>query len=122
MSNINVNNGMSNEEFKNFCINYQKQKSKKEIDFLDFTCFILDTAIHNEEDMGFMLESEYHNGDFDNAIYGTGEECWGMLFRLIGRDFEQMEEDFEYCKWEDNDNTCIAKFKNDDKEYAILRM
>lgn len=123
MSNLTtVNNGMSNEEFKNFCINYQNQKSKKEIDFLDFTCFILDTGIHNDEDMGFLMEGDYHDGNFDNCKYERGENVWKVLEELIGRDFEQMEEDFEYCSWEDNNNTCIAKFKNDNKKYAVLRM
>lgn len=122
METITTNNGMSTEEFKTFCMNYQSKMTQKEIDFLDFTCFILDTAVHSEEDMGFLLESEYHNGNFDNGVYETGEECWSMLFKLIGRDYEQMEEDFKAVKWEDNFNTAIVSFINDDKEYAILRM
>ena len=117
METILTNNQVSQE---GLFINYHKP-AQKEIDFLDCACFVLDTSIHNEEDMGFLMEDEYHEGNFDNCKYETGEEVWKVLFNVIGvEDYEEFEEKFESCSWEDNDNTCIAKI--DGVEYAILRM
>lgn len=96
--------------------------TKRLMEFTDFTAFLLFTAVECEEDMGFILESEYREGDFDNCQYATGEEVWDALEELIGMDYITMEEEFKSVKWEDNENTAIVKFKNDDKEYAILRM
>lgn len=121
METILTKNQVLIEEFNLFCLKYQTQKNQKEIDFLDCACFILDTAIHMEEDMGFLLESDYHEGEFENAVYETGEDVWKVLFNVIGvQDYEEFEEKFESCSWEDNDNTCIAKISG--VEYAILRM
>jgi hypothetical protein len=102
-------------------INYHKS-SQKEDDFLDCACFIVDTAIHNFEDMGFLRADDYHEGNFDNAAYETGEDVWKVLFNAIGvEDYEEFEDKFEsVVAWEDNDNTCIAKIAG--VEYAILRM
>ena len=103
-------------------INYHKtSQTQKEIDWLDLTCFILDTAIHNEEDMGFLTKEQLKDVDFENAIFASGEEAWDALEQLVGMDFDIMEEKFEgVVAWEDNENTCIAKIAG--IEYAILRM
>ena len=101
----------------------RKELSKKEIDFMDFTSFIVNTAVENDEDMGFLSEKDYHNGDFENSLYSSSEsEAWNNLEKLIGRDYDQMEKEFKSCRWEDNENTAIISFENDQKEYAILRM
>lgn len=125
MEKLTTNNQLSTEEFKLFCMNHQmeKKQSQKEIDFLEFTSFILNTAIHNEEDMGFLLNKEYQQGNFESAVYSRGEnETWNALQELTGRDYDTMEEDFKSVRWEDNDNTAIVSFENDVKEYTILRM
>jgi len=49
-------------------------------------------------------------------------DVWDRLHELVGRDYDTMEEEFKSIRWEDNENTAIVKFKNDNKEYAILRM
>ena len=118
MENVLINNQRSVE---GLFINYHRP-AQKEIDFLDLTSFILDTAIHNLEDMGFLSESDYHEGNFDNCQYGTNEEVWEVLFNATNvADYEEFEEKFEsVVAWEDNDNTCIAKIAG--VEYAILRM
>ena len=118
METIVTNNQLSAE---GLFMNYHRQ-TQKEIDFLDCACFILDTAIHNEEDMGFLLQSEYCEGEFENCKYETGEDVWKVLFNAINvQDYEEFEEKFEsVVAWEDNDNTCIAKIAG--VEYAILRM
>ena len=41
---------------------------------------------------------------------------------IIGMDYDTMEKEFKSIRWEDNENTAIVSFKNDNKEYAILRM
>jgi len=106
METILTNNQMSQEEFKLFCMNHQMQKEQKEIDFTDFICFILETAIHSEEDMGFTKAEAYKDGscfDEDNEElelikYATGEEAWDKLFELIGvQNYEEFEERFESC-------------------------
>ncbi|NRT88901.1 hypothetical protein [Clostridium beijerinckii] len=95
--------------------------TKRSVEFTDFTSFIMYTAIERLEDMGCILESEYHEGNFDNCVYETGENIWKVLFNVIGvKDYEEFEEKFEHCRWEDNYNTCIAKIGS--VEYAILRM
>ena len=96
--------------------------TKRSVEFTDFTSFLLYIAVECEEDMGFLLESEYHEGDFDKCKYATGEDVWNVLEKLIGMDYDTIEEGFKSIRWEDNDNTAIVKFKNDSKEYAILRM
>jgi len=96
--------------------------TKKSVQFTDFTAFLLYTAVECEEDMGFLLESEYHEGDFDKCKYANGEDVWDTLEKLIGMDYDTMEEDFKSVRWEDNDNTAIISFMNNDKEYSILRM
>lgn len=118
METILTNNQVSAE---GLFINYHKP-SKKEEDFLDCACFVLDTAIHNLEDMGFLKADDYHEGNFDNAVYETGEGVWRVLFSVIGvEDYDEFEEKFEgVVAWEDNYNTCIAKIAG--VEYAILRM
>lgn len=89
---------------------------------MDFASFLMYTAIECEEDMGFLFESEYHEGNFENCQYATSEDVWEALKKLIGMDYDTMEEDFKSVRWEDNDNTAIVSLKNDDKEYAILKM
>lgn len=96
--------------------------TKRSVEFTDFTSFIMYTAIEHLEDMGFLLESEYHEGDFDRCKYANGEDVWEALEKLIGMDYDTMEEKFKTIRWEDNGNTAIVSFKNDKKEYAILRM
>lgn len=124
METILTNNGMSNEEFKLFCLNYQSTKTQKEIDFTDFTCFILNTSIHNGEDMGFLKADEYHDGNFDNCQYSLDGEndVWDRLQELVGCDYGTMEDEFKSVRWEDNNNTAIISFEGDSKEYTILRM
>lgn len=101
-------------------INYHKPSLKDE--FVDCACFVLDTAIHMEEDMGFLRADDYHEGNFDNCQYETGENVWKVLFNVIGvEDYDEFEDKFEgVVAWEDNYNTCIAKIAG--VEYAILRM
>ncbi|MBY6929780.1 hypothetical protein [Clostridium botulinum] len=96
--------------------------TKKSVQFMDLTSFLLYTAVECEEDMGFLLENEYHEGNFDNFQYATGEDVWKTLEKLIGMDYKTMEKEFKSVRWEDNENTAIVSFKNDNKDYAILRM
>jgi len=114
-----LNNQLSNE---GLFMNYQRpSQTQKEIQWLDLTCFILDTAIHNEEDMGFMLYKDLKEADFESAYFASGEDAWGAFEQLVGIDMDIIEEKFEcVVAWEDNDNTCIAKIAG--AEYAILRM
>lgn len=94
--------------------------TKRSMEFAEFTSFLVYVAVECEEDMGFLLESDYYDGSFENCKYQTGEDVWDALEELIGMDYYAMEERFESCSWEDNDNTCIAKIAG--VEYAILRM
>jgi len=123
MENLLTNNQMSIEDFKLCCINHhlKSKPSQEEIDFTDFTSFIINTSIHNEEGMGFLKAYEYHEGEFDNAIYSSGEsETWDALEKLTGMDYDTMEEEFKNVTWEDNDNTAIATIG--ENKYAILRV
>jgi len=103
-------------------------ETKRSIDWIDFTCLILN-CIEWDEDMGFTTEKSYHDGscfDEDNEEklikYAFSEdEIWDMLFEVTGtEDYDDLEEKFESCSWEDNENTCIVKIAG--VEYAILRM
>ena len=98
--------------------------TKRSVEFTDVTSFLIYTAIECEEDMGFLIYDEYTEGNFDNCKYSSDGEndVWDRLHELVGRDYDTMEEEFKSIRWEDNENTAIVKFKNDNKEYAILRM
>ncbi|MBY6836001.1 hypothetical protein FDG50_00460 [Clostridium botulinum] len=96
--------------------------TKKLVEFTDFTSFLVYTAIECEEDMGFLLADEYKQGKFDMCNYAVGEEVWYVLEKLICMDYKTMEKEFKSVKWEDNENTAIVSFKNNPKEYAILRL
>ncbi len=96
--------------------------TKKLVEFTNFTSFLVYTAIECEEDMGFLLADEYKQGNFDKCNYTAGEEAWDALEKLICMDYKTMEKEFKSVKWEDNENTAIVSFKNNPKEYAILRL
>lgn len=109
----------------NFCDKpFTHVLTKRSVEFTDFSSFLLYTAIECEEDMGFLLVNEYYHGNFDNCQYSLDGEndVWDRLQELVGRDYDTMEEDFKSVRWEDNNNTAIVSFKDDDKKYAILRM
>ncbi|NRT91483.1 hypothetical protein [Clostridium beijerinckii] len=102
--------------------NFTHVFTKRSVEFADFTSFIMYTAVECEEDMGFLDAKSYHEGNFDNCQYATNEDAWEALEKLICMDYDEMEKEFKTIGWEDNENTAIVSFKNDDKEYAILRM
>lgn len=96
--------------------------TKKEVEFTDFTSFIMWNGIECEEELCFMTAKDYKSGEFKNAKYAVGEEnIWGALETKIGMDYDAMEKNFKSVRFKDNENTCIVKF-NDGKEYAILKM
>ncbi|SFC14166.1 hypothetical protein [Clostridium uliginosum] len=96
--------------------------TKKQVDFDDFSSFIVWNGIECEEELCFMTAKDYKSREFKNAIYATSEDdIWNALEATIEMDYDTMEKEFEGVRFRDNENTCVVKFNNE-KEYAILRM
>jgi hypothetical protein len=96
--------------------------TKKQVDFDDFTSWIVLNGIECEEELCFMTAKDYKSGEFENAQYAQGEDnVWSALEELIGMDYDIMQDKFKSVRFRDNENTCIVKF-DDGKEYAILKM
>lgn len=98
----------------------RNKSSEREMEFVDFTSFILWHGIELEENMIYMTADEYLKGDFDNAIFADGTENanWDALEKILGMDFEEMEENFKSSNIKDNENTVIATIG--EKSIAIL--
>lgn len=94
--------------------------TKRQVQFDDFTSFIVWNGIECERELCFMTIKDYRNIKYEDAKYAQGEEdVWNALESIIGMDYNDMEKKFKSVRFKDNDDTCIVKFDNG-KEYAIL--
>lgn len=93
--------------------------TKKSIEFMEFTNFIVWNGIENEDNLCFINLEDYRADNFKKAIFAIGEnEVWNALESTIKMDYGTMEKCFKSVRYE-NDDTCIVEFNNR-KEYVVF--